>query len=197
MPSGASVDDVKSSLEEEGYELQEEVGDFSIYTTVDEREARAVGDGVHIMAYNLANEGPSSNVHREHLNELLETQQSDTSNLDEEVQDLLDTIDVRDSFTAYKDQDFYTDFVGGIGGDQPVAGAVTVDVEEGAKYAAWKFENEEAAQQAYETKSGRNGDLSNGFTQVDQEGQYLTAAGGFGSEQAFESTWRVLEAPVI
>jgi len=39
--------------------------------------------------------------------------------------------------------------------------------------------------------------LSNGFTQVDQEGQYLTAAGGFGSEQAFESTWRVLEAPVI
>jgi len=34
------------------------------------REARAVGDGVHIMAYNLANEGPSSNVHREHLNEL-------------------------------------------------------------------------------------------------------------------------------
>jgi len=40
----------------------------------------------------------------------------------------------------------------GIGGDQPVAGAVTVDVEEGAKYAAWKFENEEAAQQAYETK---------------------------------------------
>jgi len=202
LPSGASAEDAKSSLEEEGYEIQGEVGDFSIYTTVDEKEARAVGDGKHIVAFNVEGEGvgPASNVHQEYLNDLLDNHQSEGSDLDEDIQDLLNTIEVRDTFTAYRDDDLtlvdYENFVSGIGGDQPVAGAVTVDIENGAKYAAWKFENEEEAQEGYEIKSGRHGDLSNGFTQVDQEGQYLTAAGGFNSEQAFESP-RALEDPVI
>jgi len=198
LPSGASAEDVESALQEDGYEMQGEIGDFSIYATVDEKEARAVGNGKHIIAFNVEGEGvgPSSNVHQEYLSDLLDSHASNGSDLDEDVQDLLDAVDVRDSFTAYKDQDFYTDFISGISGNQPVAGAVTVDVENGAKYAAWKFESEEAAQQAYEIKSGRNGDLSNGFTQVDQEGQYLTAAGGFDSEQAFNSE-RILASPLI
>lgn len=187
IPSGASKEDMESALEESGYTKDSELGEFSIYTTVDEKEARAVGGGKHIIAFhNSSSPGPATNVHMDYLNQALEDHRADGTSLHEDVQDLMNTLDVRNSFTALRSEHLWTDFVSGFHGDQPSAGAVTVDFDDETKYAAWKFGDEETAQQAYESITGSNGEISNGFTQVDQEGQYLTAAGGYELQDNFE-----------
>jgi hypothetical protein len=186
IPNGASDEELKSTLEENGYTEESEIAGFTIYTTPDEREARAIGQGKHILAFGKTSAADTStNTHMDYLTNTIEDYSED--NQVENVQDLTQVLDLQDSLTFVEND---AEFVQSLqSSTQPLAGAVTVNFDEEIKYGAWKFEDEETAETAYEIMSGRHGDLSNEFTRVDLDGKYITAEGGYDLGDNFSAAY--------
>jgi hypothetical protein len=174
LPSGASEENLEDALESEGYEKESEVDGFSLY--VGDEDARAVGEGMHLLSYNRV--GRTDTSPQSHLDNLMTSIEGYRSELPEDVDDLLDEIEMRDKFTviAQDDEKYFIQ-----GADQPVAGAATANTGSGEKRVVLKFEGSNGAQEAYDALEGRNE-----IYELDQDGRYLSVDGEHYGETAME-----------
>jgi hypothetical protein len=88
LPGGIEHEDIKSSLEDAGYEGVGTVGDFDVLVSQDENNVRAVGDGYHVLIINEVHNGGDLERKRMDVEAALEACKSDESHLQPDMQDM-------------------------------------------------------------------------------------------------------------
>jgi hypothetical protein len=176
LPGGVTHEEVKSDLQEAGYEQAGTQGNYDIMVNRDEGRARAVGDGYHVLSINRQRQGGDLERKRMDVEYVVEAYNSDESQLQSDMKDMRERLEIEDTFASS-----VSDEGGYIGGStiDALAGAITVDLDEGTKRGIWKFESEGDAATVHSIQTSDDNDLSRGFESLNQEGQYLIAEGSY------------------
>jgi hypothetical protein len=144
LPNNVSQTSLGYQLKDEGYEFQEERGDFKIYS--DGNVPHAVSEDRHVVI--LRTSGASSSEAADLMERALEETNENTYELSNVMEEGLENINVQDSVTIQKlPSDFYMPSTG-TSSHQPSVAMSSVDFETGEKYGAWPFEDSDSAQSA-------------------------------------------------
>lgn len=169
LPGGVSEEDVIQQLQDAGYSKDRQIGGFEVYTG--EGEPRAVGKGRHILGW-VSGSAPNQAIHN-YMNSVLEQETEDQLKPGPETKAVVDALNIQDSLTIQK----------GIGTSMPInrnyqpeLGATSVNFEEGTKYGAWVFEDEETAETAYSMLEPD--DSFSNFENIERNGRFITASEG-------------------
>jgi hypothetical protein len=178
LPGGVTHEEVKSDLQEAGYEQAGTQGNYDIMVNRDEGRARAVGDGYHVLSIGRYSEADLDRK-RMDVENVVEAYNSGENKLQSDMQDMKERLDLEDTFAAsVSDEGGY---VTGMGSSEleAIGGAITINLDQGTKRGIWKFEDEGKAGTVQAVKTNDDHSLSRGFESLQQEDQYLIAEGSF------------------
>jgi hypothetical protein len=132
LPGGVEHEDVKSSLQDAGYQQAGTVGGFDLMVNREDGRARAVGDGYHVLSIYEPRDGELGQK-RSDVENVVEAYNSDEGQLQSDMQDMLGRLEVRDTFGSEVQEE--GEYINGVSDSdlEPLGGAVTVDLEEGVK----------------------------------------------------------------
>jgi hypothetical protein len=181
LPGGVKHEDIKSSLEDAGYEEVGTVGDFDVLVSQEENNVRAVGDGYHVLNINEVGLGEDLEQKRDDLENMVEAYNSDESQLQSDMQDMKENLDIEDTFVSEVKID--GEYISGIDDPdlEPLGGALTINMEEGSVRGIWKFESEGEAGTVHATTGSEELD-GTGFDELEQQGRYIIAEGAYQGE---------------
>lgn len=169
LPNNVSEGDVVQQLQEDGYSKDREIGNFEVYTTRGGKYLHAVGNERHFVSWSSSDSQERANGM---MDSVLEQEVEEQLTLGVDIEEVIDALNVQDSLTMTKQDSLLP-----IDPDyQPEISVSSVDFEEGTKYAAWVFEDEQAAGTAYNLL--QNEDSFNSYESLEKEGRFVTAAKG-------------------
>lgn len=171
LPSNVSEEDVVQQLEDSGYTMQHRRGDFEVYAGED--GFHAVGNDRHIVV--LQSSTASTSKQRDLMFRVLEESNDNRYEIPETMQNGLDKIDVQDSLTMFKAPHLAYMTSTGTTSHQPEIALSSVDFEEGKKYGAWPFQDEQSAESAVSLLNAEE-NLRYGFSDVELDGRTVTAS---------------------
>lgn len=194
LPGYTSEDDVAESLIDSGYVKDSTVEGFDIYTIGDMeysnqvrdeiREARAVGDGFHLIAMTRSENSftPSTSDHIRYLERAIEDNKNSEDDLPEDIADCLEVANVQDTLTAIE---YDREYMVSIESEQPIAGLASTNFENGDKVGVWKFETEQQAENAMRYLESEDFEMGNGFSSVKRQDNFIGASGKYQYEERF------------
>jgi hypothetical protein len=186
LPGGVTHEEVKSDLQDAGYERVGTVGSYEILVNREESKARAVGEGYHILSITHLSFGEDLERKRMDIEMVLDAYQSEETELQTDMQDMKAKIDIKDTFSSKwtghverghveTEEIYFLDI-----SDpklQPNGGAITFDIEQKQKTSVWKFDNEGRASTTYEIYTSDGAEMAYGYDTIEQDGEYLIAEG--------------------
>lgn len=183
-----SGEDVKQSLEENDYEQINEIGNFGVYSKDASETVHAVSSDRHAIAANITQdrtEDASQSQLEDYLEDVLRQKADGHAEEPEEIAELREALGPKDTFGAanqiggnnflYEDKFVYNSELGD--GYQPTHGATSVDVEEGQKYRAWLFEEEDIAEEVKTTLLNDDKQHYNDWEEISVDGRIMQAEG--------------------
>ena len=171
LPKNVTKAGLGHQLKDAGYEFREEKGDFDVYEGED--GLHAIGDDRHIVV--LQSSTASTSKQRDLMSRILEQKNEDDYQPSETMQNGLDKIDVQDSLTMFKAPHLAYMTSTGTTSHQPEMAISSVDFEEGKKYGAWPFQDEQSAESAVSLLNAEENPRY-GFSDVELDEKTVTAS---------------------
>lgn len=200
LPGGISSDGVKQSLESNGYEKVNEIGEFGVYSIDGTKKVHAVSPEHHVIAANITKTksfDASQSQLRDYLEDVLRDNVNGESGEPSEIAQLREALGPKDTFGAVN-QPGVNNFAVNSGvfvyhselgkGYQPTHGAASVDVEEGTKYGAWLFEEEDIAEEVKTTLRNDNKKVYNDWEDISRDGRIMRATGQIDLDSHIENS---------
>jgi hypothetical protein len=179
LPGGVRHEEVKSDLQDSGYEQVGTQGGYDLLVNRDDGRARAVGDGYHVLSIDPQHQEVNLDQKKSDVENVVEAYNSGESRLQADMLDMRERLEIEDTFASS-----VTDGPGYImelsSSDlHPLGGAITVNLDEGSKRGIWKFDSEDMAGTVHAIKTNDDHTLTRGFESLEQDGQYLIAEGTY------------------
>lgn len=189
LPNNVSEEDVVQQLEDSGYSMRHQRGDFEIYAGED--GFHAVGNDRHIVV--LEGDVASTSQQRDLMFRVIEETNENTYELPETMENGLNAINEQDSLSISMMPNIAYMISTGTRSNQPPLAITSVNFDDGEKYGAWPFEDAQKAENALRLLEGSEEELNDGFENTSREGKTVTASGGeyglsqmnYGSNLAF------------
>ena len=194
LPGNVSETSLGHQLKDAGYNFQEEIGNFKIYS--DGEEFHAVGEDRHINILRNVSADPSQAY--DLMERVIEETNENTYKIPEIIQTGLDKLDVQDSLTLYKNPGAVYMQSHSSYNNQPAMGISSVNFEDGEKHGSWPFENSQDAENGLTMLEAHDGEYMNSFEDVELQGRAITASGGnFDSSEVGSGGSTVFSVPYI
>jgi hypothetical protein len=192
LPNNVSEEDIVQQLEDSGYTMQHERGDFEVYAGED--GFHAVGDDRHVVV--LGGDTASTSQERDLMFRVLEETNDNRYELPEVTQRGLEELDVQDSLSIMKRPGYALMPSTGTRSYQPEIGMSSVDFDEGQKNGAWSFSEGKAAENALTLLE--NNDVRHGYSDLELNNKVVTAQeGDYDISELGTSSWlRVSESRI-
>jgi len=192
LPNNISEEDVAQQLEEAGYSMQHQRGEFEVYRG--EEDLRAVGEDRHIAVLGSLN--ASISQQRELMFRVLEETNENRYKIPEATQMCFDELNVQDSLTAIKRPGYALTPSTGTSSYQPQIGMSSVNFEEGEKNGAWTFENAQKAENALTILE--NSEVRDGYSDLRLDDRTVTAEeGNYNIGELGTNSWLRVSEPRI
>ena len=192
LPNNVSEDDVKQRLEEVGYTMQHQRGNFEVYNG--ETGPHAVGEDRHVVVLGSAN--ASTSQERDLMFRLLEETNDNRYQIPEVMARGFEQIDVRDSLTVIKTPGYVMMPSTDTTSHQPDVGMSSVDFQEEKKYGAWPFADKQSAESALALLE--NSDVRHGYSGLEMNNKTVTASGGnYELNEMNSDSWLRVSSPRI
>lgn len=178
LPSEVSYEQVIDTLRDQDFGVDKQVGDYHIYRTPSANKVYALAPGRMATGLNFAVEDETMNdQHVNHVTRAIEEHDSEAVVTDD-IRRVIDSLEGDDFVELWGGTGSGSQMIGQLDDQyQPEAGGVGVDLDNGIKYGAWAFKDENLADWVYADLQEGGTRSEYGWERIDKDGQVITAQG--------------------